>query len=128
MFRFALAIAAVSGVALYSMSAAIPSPDTIPASGGNITIQPINHATLEIAIGSSTQIALFVAPLLVFISLAVGHPMDFVFTSFEVAAVGLATLIVARIVVDGRSNWLEGAQLVGAYLIMAVSFFFVRSF
>jgi len=84
--------------------------------------------TLEIAIGSSTQIALFVAPLLVFISLAVGHPMDFVFSSFEVAAVGLATLIVARIVLDGRSNWLEGAQLVGAYLIMAVSFFFVRSF
>jgi Ca2+:H+ antiporter len=83
--------------------------------------------TLEIAIGSSTQIALFVAPVLVFISIAVGHPMDFVFTPFEVAAVGLATLIVARICVDGRSNWLEGAQLIGAYAVMAVSFFFVRS-
>ena len=83
-------------------------------------------ATLEIAIGSSVQVALFVAPLLVFISLAVGHPMDFVFTTFEVAAVGLATLIVALISLDGRSNWLEGAQLIGAYVIMAVSFFFVR--
>jgi Ca2+:H+ antiporter len=83
--------------------------------------------TLEIAIGSSTQVALFVAPALVFLSLAVGHPMDFVFSTFEVAAVGLASVIVARIVLDGRSNWLEGAQLVGAYLIMAVSFFFVRS-
>jgi Ca2+:H+ antiporter len=84
-------------------------------------------ATLEIAIGSSVQVALFVAPILVFISLAVGHPMDFVFTTFEVAAVGLATFIVALISLDGRSNWLEGAQLIGAYVIMAVSFFFVRS-
>lgn len=81
--------------------------------------------TLEIAIGSSTQIALFVAPLLVFISLLVGHPMDFVFRPFEVAAVGLSTLIVAFISLDGRSNWLEGAQLLGAYIIMAISFFFV---
>jgi Ca2+:H+ antiporter len=83
--------------------------------------------TLEIAIGSSTQVALFVAPVLVFISLAVGHPMDFVFTTFEIAAVALATLIVALISLDGRSNWLEGAQLVGAYAIMAISFFFVPS-
>jgi Ca2+:H+ antiporter len=82
--------------------------------------------TLEIAIGSSTQIALFVAPVLVFLSLAVGHPMDFVFTTFEVAAVGLSTLIVAFISLDGRSNWLEGTQLLGAYAIMAISFFFVR--
>jgi Ca2+:H+ antiporter len=83
--------------------------------------------TLEVAIGSSTQVALFVAPALVFISLAVGHPMDFIFTTFEVAAVGLSTLIVALISLDGRSNWLEGAQLIGAYAIMAISFFFVRT-
>jgi Ca2+:H+ antiporter len=83
--------------------------------------------TLEIAIGSSTQIALFVAPALVFISLAVGHPMDFVFTTFEVAAVGLSTLIVAFISLDGRTNWLEGTQLIGAYAIMGISFFFVRT-
>ncbi|MDP9295987.1 MAG: calcium/proton exchanger, partial [Actinomycetota bacterium] len=82
--------------------------------------------TLEIAIGSSTQVALFVAPALVFISLLVGHPMDFVFSPFEVAAVGFATLIVALVSNDGRSNWLEGAQLLGAYVIMAISFFFVQ--
>jgi Ca2+:H+ antiporter len=82
--------------------------------------------TLEIAIGSSTQIALFVAPALVFLSLAVGHPMDFVFSTFEVAAVGLSTILVFMISTDGRSNWLEGAQLTGAYAIMAVSFFFVE--
>jgi Ca2+:H+ antiporter len=82
--------------------------------------------TLEIAIGSSTQIALFVAPALVFISLFTGHPMDFVFSTFEVAAVGLATILVFMISADGRSNWLEGAQLTGAYVIMAASFFFVE--
>jgi Ca2+:H+ antiporter len=82
--------------------------------------------TLEIAIGSSTQIALFVAPALVFISLLVGHPMDFVFSTFEVAAVALSTVLVFMISSDGRSNWLEGAQLIGAYVIMAVSFFFVE--
>lgn len=83
--------------------------------------------TLEIAIGSSTQIALFVAPALVFISLAVGHPMDFVFTVFEIAAVGVSTLILAFISHDGRSNWLEGAQLIGAYLIIAASSFFIAA-
>ncbi|MFN8233372.1 MAG: calcium/proton exchanger [Actinomycetota bacterium] len=82
--------------------------------------------TLEIAIGSSTQIALFVAPVLVFISLLVGHPMDFVFGTFEVAAVGLSALLMTLISLDGESNWLEGAQLTGAYAIMAVSFFFVE--
>ncbi len=83
--------------------------------------------TLEIAIGSSTQIALFVAPALVFVSLAVGNPMDFVFSTFEVAAVGLATILMQFIAHDGRSNWLEGAQLLGAYAIIAISFFFVRA-
>ena len=81
--------------------------------------------TLEIAVGSSTQIALFVAPLLVFISLAVGKPMDFLFSPFEIASVAMATLVVALVSLDGRSNWLEGAQLIGAYLIMAISFFFL---
>jgi Ca2+:H+ antiporter len=80
---------------------------------------------MEISFGSSTQIALFVAPLLVFVSLLIGHPMDFVFSGLEVIAVALATIIVAAIVLDGRSNWLEGAQLLGAYVIIAATFFFV---
>jgi Ca2+:H+ antiporter len=80
---------------------------------------------VEIAFGSSTQVALFVAPLLVFISLLIGHPMDFVFSTFEVAAVSLSALIVAVTVRDGRANWLEGLQLLGAYVILGVSFFFV---
>ena len=83
--------------------------------------------TLEIAIGSSIQIALFVAPALVFISLALGHPMSFVFSPFEVAAVGGATFVVALISRDGRTNWLEGVQLIATYLIIAISFYFVRA-
>jgi Ca2+:H+ antiporter len=82
-------------------------------------------ATLEIAVGSSTQIALFVAPALVFISIFAGHPMDFVFTTFEIAVVTLATLIAGLISLDGRTNWLEGVQLLGAYCVMAAAALFV---
>ena len=82
------------------------------------------NVTIEIAIGSSTQVALFVAPALVFISLALGHPMDFVFTSFEIATVVVATFIVTVTSMDGRSNWLEGAQLLGTYLVVAAASFF----
>lgn len=81
--------------------------------------------SIEIAIGSSTQIALFIAPLLVFVSLAVGHPMDFIFSGIEIAAVAFSSAILGFIALDGRSNWFEGAQLVAAYLIMAISFFFL---
>jgi Ca2+:H+ antiporter len=83
--------------------------------------------TLEIAVGSSTQIAMFVAPVLIFISLALGHPMDFVFSAFEIAVVSLATLIVALIALEGRSNWLSGFQLVGAYIVVATAGFFIKS-
>jgi Ca2+:H+ antiporter len=98
------------------------------SSAVRFAIQNKLDTTLEIAIGSSTQVALFIAPALVFISLVVRHPMDFVFSTFEVAAVGLSTLIVTFISHDGRSNWLEGLQLVAAYLIVAASAFFVGSF
>ncbi|HSR21956.1 MAG TPA: calcium/proton exchanger [Candidatus Eisenbacteria bacterium] len=79
---------------------------------------------IEISFSSSTQIALLVAPLLVFVSLLSGHRMDFVFIPIEVVAVTLATLIVSVIALDGRSNWLEGAQLLGVYVILAVSTLF----
>lgn len=81
--------------------------------------------TLEIAVGSSTQVALFVAPVMVFISLLLGRPMNFVFTGFEIGAVFIATLIVAVISRDGHSNWLEGLQLIGVYVIIALAGFFL---
>ena len=81
--------------------------------------------SIEIAIGSSVQIALFVAPVLVFLSLIVGNPLDLIFTSFEIAAVGFSSLILAFIALNGRSNWFEGVLLLSAYVIMAISFFFL---
>lgn len=81
--------------------------------------------SLNIAVGSSTQIALFVAPVLVFASYAFGKPMDMEFTLPEVACVALAVWIVALVAGDGESNWFEGVQLLAVYLIMAILFFFL---
>jgi len=81
--------------------------------------------SLGIAIGSSLQIALFVAPVLVFTSWFLGHPMDLEFTIPEVVAVIVAVFIVAEISKDGRTNWLEGVQLLSVYLILAILFYFL---
>jgi Ca2+:H+ antiporter len=80
---------------------------------------------MAVAVGSSLQVALFVAPVLVLIGVLIGQTMDLVFTPLEVAAVGVAAGITALISLDGESNWLEGALLLGVYLILAVSFFFL---
>jgi Ca2+:H+ antiporter len=81
--------------------------------------------TMAIAAGSSSQIALFVAPVLVFLSLLIGHPMDLVFDRLELLVLGLTAAIFAFVAIDGRSNWLEGAQLLALYLIIGVVFFFL---
>ncbi len=78
---------------------------------------------MAVTFGSSLQVALFVAPLLVFLGLVVGQPMDLVFQPLEIAAVGVAVAISALIALDGESNWLEGALLMLIYLIIAISFF-----
>src|SRR5450759_5910244 len=65
--------------------------------------------SVEIAVSSSLQIALFVAPLLVVVSLLIGHPLTLVFNNFELVAVGAGVLIAALVAADGESNWLEGA-------------------
>ena len=75
--------------------------------------------SLSIAIGSSVQVALFVAPLLVLASLVVGpQPMDLLFGKGLVLAVLLAVLITGQVAGDGRSNWLKGVQLLAVYLIL----------
>jgi Ca2+:H+ antiporter len=81
---------------------------------------------MAVAMGSSLQVALFVAPVLVFAGVLIGQPMDLVFVPLEVAAVGVAAFITAYIALDGESNWLEGALLLGVYAILAVSFFYLR--
>ena len=80
---------------------------------------------VNIAIGSSTQIALFVAPLLVLLSFVFGdHPMALVFNGFELAAIVLAILIANRVTSEGESNWFEGVQLLAVYVILALAFAF----
>ena len=77
---------------------------------------------IEIAIGSSLQIILFVAPILVFLSLLF-TPMTIIFNQFELIALIVTVLIANKVAGDGESNWLEGAQLVAVYLIIAAGFF-----
>jgi Ca2+:H+ antiporter len=76
-------------------------------------------------VGSSLQIAMFVAPVLVFISYLFGTPLNLIFTPFEVAAVTLSVLIVGFVAMDGESHWMEGVMLVGVYVILAIAFFFL---
>lgn len=80
--------------------------------------------SVVVSVGSSLQIALFVAPVLVLLSHIVGTPMDLVFTQLEIATVALSVLLVALVALDGESNWFEGTQLLAVYLIIAMAFFF----
>ncbi|MBI5227326.1 calcium/proton exchanger [Candidatus Micrarchaeota archaeon] len=82
--------------------------------------------SINVTIGSSLQIAMFVAPVAVLAGVILGRPMDLVFTPFEVIAVFASVLIVNEIASDGKTNWFEGAQLVVMYLIIAALFYFVR--
>jgi Ca2+:H+ antiporter len=81
--------------------------------------------SLAVSLGSSLQIALFVAPVLVFVSLLLGNRMLLVFNDFELIALIGTALIAAFIALDGESNWLEGAMLLAVYLILALAFFFL---
>jgi Ca2+:H+ antiporter len=93
-----------------------------------ITVARRNRMELSvgIAVGSSIQIALFVAPVLVLASYFIGpHPIDLVFTPAEVLAVVLAVVVTDQIAGDGKSNWLEGAQLLAVYIVLALAFYFL---
>ncbi|MEP7274630.1 MAG: calcium/proton exchanger [Acidobacteriota bacterium] len=80
---------------------------------------------LNIAIGSSMQVALFVAPMLVFLSYLFGPPMDLIFTPLEVVAVVVSVAVVALIAQDGESNWMEGVLLLAVYTILGLTFYFL---
>jgi len=86
-----------------------------------------NQADLAvgIAMGSALQIALFVAPVLVFASYLRAEPMDLLFSPLEVVAVILAVLLARMVAEDGESNWLEGAMLLMIYAILGVAFYFL---
>jgi Ca2+:H+ antiporter len=83
---------------------------------------------LSIAIGSSIQIALFVAPVLIFASYFIGpQPMDLLFTSAEILAIVLAVWITHQICSDGLSNWIEGVQLLAVYILLGIVFYLLPS-
>ena len=82
--------------------------------------------SVEIAVGSSLQVALFVVPVLVFVSLAMGNPLTLVFNSFELIALIGGVLIATLVAEDGESNWLEGSVLVSLYLMLALAFYLLH--
>ena len=80
--------------------------------------------SVSIAAGSSAQVALLIAPVLVFVGLAFGQPMDLAFSTFEVVSVALAVAVSAAVVRDAESNWLEGAFLLLVYGMLGVAFYY----
>ena len=80
--------------------------------------------SFAISMGSSTQIAVFIAPLMVIIAWALGVPLTFEFGILETVSAFLAVLIVNSIAADGKSNWLEGAMLLSSYGVLAAAFLF----
>jgi Ca2+:H+ antiporter len=82
-------------------------------------------AAVQIAVGSGTQIALFVAPVLVFASLLMGHarPLDLHFTLLETVTVAVAVVVLALVCQDGETHWLEGAMMLGVYVVIALAFY-----
>jgi len=90
----------------------------------NVAIKNKMDLAVAVAMGSSLQISLFVAPLLVIAGRWWGQPMDLSFNPFELVAVAVAVLISNSISSDGRSNWLEGSLLIAAYAVIALAFYF----
>jgi Ca2+:H+ antiporter len=81
--------------------------------------------SFTIAVGSGIQIALFVAPLLVFSSMALGHdhPLDLHFTLMEIVAVVISIIVLAQVAQDGQTHWLEGVMLLAVYAVLALAFY-----
>lgn len=80
--------------------------------------------SMNMALGSCIQVALFIVPLMIFFSHLVGNPMNVLFSPFELSAIGFGVLTANTIYLQGESNWLEGLQLLAAYVIIALAFFF----
>jgi Ca2+:H+ antiporter len=80
--------------------------------------------SISVAVGSTLQIALFVAPLLVIAGWFIGQPMDLDFNPFELVAVAVSVLIANSVSSDGKSNWLEGALLLATYTVIGLAFFY----
>jgi Ca2+:H+ antiporter len=80
--------------------------------------------SINIALGSGSQIALFVAPVIVFASNIMGRPMNLCFSEMEILAIVVSVTILSFVAMDGECNWLEGVQLLATYAILAAAFYF----
>jgi len=96
--------------------------------GGAVLLAYRNKMDLSVAIAttSTTQVALFVAPFLVFVSYFTSKAMTLDFEIFELVSIALSTAVLSAVASDGRSNWYEGVLLVMVYAIIGVAFFFHR--
>jgi Ca2+:H+ antiporter len=94
------------------------------ATAVTVAIKNKMDLALSVAVGSSLQIALFVAPVLVLAGWIIGKPMDLDFNPFELVAVAVSVLIANSISADGKSNWLEGILLLATYLVLGFAFYF----
>jgi Ca2+:H+ antiporter len=136
-----LATVAVAEVLVHALQPAISTLGLTPTFVGVIVIAVVGNAAehstavlmalqdrvevaLSICFESSKQIALLVAPVLVLVSGLLGHPLTLEFTHLEVLALALATGATTIIALDGETNWLEGAMLLGLYALLAIVFFF----
>lgn len=90
----------------------------------SVAIKNRMDLSLQVSIGSATQMAMFVAPVLVLAGLLLGQHMNLVFNVLELAAIVFSVIIVNFVIADGESNWLEGVQLLAAYAIIGIAFFF----
>jgi Ca2+:H+ antiporter len=115
LFRGIVVLAIVGNVAEYYSAIAFARRDDL-------------GLALTITIGSTIQVALLVAPLLVLLSHAIGYPMDLVFANpLELIAIAAAALIVTTIAHDGQATWFEGVMLLSVYAILGVAFFFAAA-
>jgi Ca2+:H+ antiporter len=90
-----------------------------------VAMQDKMDLSVEITVASSLQIALFVAPVLVFISLFMGNPLQLIFNELELIALIAGVIVAALVSEDGESNWLEGSELLAVYIILALAFFLI---
>jgi len=90
-----------------------------------VAIKDKMDLAIGVAVGSSLQIALFVTPFMVLVGWAIDVPMSLYFSTFETAVLFVSVLIANYLILDGESNWLEGAMLIGTYAIIALAFFFL---
>jgi Ca2+:H+ antiporter len=90
----------------------------------SVAIKNNMDLSVSVAMGSSLLVALFMAPVLVLVGIAIGQPMDLDFNPFEVVAVAVAVVVANLISLDGRSNWLEGTLLLATYTVLGLAFYF----